>query len=137
MEAKLLNDPDQFPNEEIIFRHIGRTRSLWLSLFEYIECNYPGFTREWRYYNDGKSWLLKVTRKSKTIFWLSVIKGSFRTTFYFTEKAKKAILCSSISGDLKEQFKTKSGLRGITIVFRNKKDIEYAKELMAIKLSIK
>ena len=137
MEKPILNDADQYPAEEIIFKHIGRTVPLWQSLFDYIAQSYPEFKSEWKYYRDGKSWLLKATRKSKTIFWLSVIKGSFRTTFYFTEKARKAVKESSLSKDLKEQFNKKSGLRGITVIFRNKKDVEYAKELIAIKLSIK
>ena len=137
MEKPLLNDADQYPAEEIIFKHTGRTRSLWQSLLNYIKQNYPEFKSEWKYYRDGKSWLLKVTRKSKTIFWLSVINSSFRTTFYFTEKAKEAVNMSLISHDLKDQFNKKSGLRGITVVFRNENDLEYVKELIAIKLSIK
>ena len=137
MEKPILADADQYPAEEIIFKHIGTTRPLWQSLFNYLESNHPDINYEWRYYRDGKSWLLKVTRKSKTIFWLSVIKGAFRTTFYFTDKAKEAIESSSLSNDLKEQFNKKSGLRGITIVFKTKKDIEYANELIAIKLELK
>jgi hypothetical protein len=137
MEKPLLTDADKYPAEELIFKHIGRTRSLWQSLFNYIEANYPDFKSEWRYYMDGKSWLMKVTRRSGTIFWLSVIKGAIRTTFYFTDKAKEAIGSSSLSDDLEEQFNSKSGLRGITVVFRSKKDVEYAKELIALKLSIK
>jgi len=137
MLLTVLGDPGQFPTEEIIFKHIGKNKSVWLSLFKLIDGTYPEFNREWRYYKDGKSWLLKVTRKSKTIFWLSVIKGSFRTTFYFTEKAREAINNSSLSNDLKEQFNQKSGLRGITVSFRTLKDVEYAKELIAIKLGVK
>lgn len=137
MEKPILTDADKYPSKEIIFDHIGKTRSLWLALFDYISKTYPEFNSEWRYYKDGKSWLMKVTRKSKTIFWLSVIKGSFRTTFYFTDKAKELINNSSLGSDLIEEFNKKSGLRGITIVFRNKKDLEYAKELITIKLRIK
>jgi len=140
MEQQVLTDKNQFPTEEIIFSHIGKSKILWQSVFEYIHKNHPDFSEQWRYYNDGKSWLLKVTRKSKTIFWLSVIKGSFRMTFYFTDKAEQAVTNSAVSDELKEQFK--SGKRfgkicGITIIFKNKKDVEYAKSLIAIKRSIK
>jgi len=137
MEKPILTDATQFPTQEIIFEHINKTVPLWLSLFNYIDETYPEINREWRYYNDGKSWLLKVTRKSKTIFWLSIIKDSFRTTFYFSDKAKQSINNSSINYDLKEQFNSKSGLRGITVIVRKKKDIEYIKELISIKLSLK
>ena len=140
MEQPILTDKDQFPTEEIIFSHIGKSKILWQSIFEYIHANYPEFTEEWRYYNDGKSWLLKVTKKGKTIFWLSVIKNSFRITFYFTDRAEKAITSSTISDELKEQFKTGkryNKIRGLTIVFKTKKDVEYLKTLIAIKLSVK
>jgi Protein of unknown function (DUF3788) len=140
MDQPILSDKNQYPTEEIIFSHIGRTKSIWLSFFEYIHSNHPDFTEEWRYYNDGKSWLMKVQRKAKTVFWLSIVKNSFRITFYFTEKASQAISASSISEDLKSQFengKLYGKIKGVTIVFKNKKDVEYAKLLTAIKLNIK
>lgn len=140
MEQPILADKNQFPTEEIIYSHIGKSKILWQSFFEYIHSNHPEFSEQWRYYNDGKSWLLKVTRKSKTVFWLSLIKNSFRTTFYFTDKVEEAINKSSISNELKKQFKTGkrfNKIRGLTITFKNKEDIEYAKTLIAIKLSIK
>lgn len=140
MEKPILTDKNQFPTKEIIYSRIGKSKVLWQSVFEFIHTNHPDFIEQWRYYNDGKSWLLKVTKKAKTIFWLSVIKDSFRMTFYFTDKAEEAINKSSISEELKEKFKNGkrfNKIRGITIVFKNKKDIEYAKTLIAIKLSIK
>jgi Protein of unknown function (DUF3788) len=140
METPVLADKNQFPTEEVIFSHIGKSKALWMSLFEFIHTDHPDFTEQWRYYNDGKSWLLKVTRKTKTIFWLSLVPGTFRTTFYFTDKAKSAILASPISDELQEQYtagKKFGTIRGVTIVFRNKKDVAYAKALMGVKLSIK
>lgn len=137
MEEKVLTDETQFPAEEIIYSYIGNTKILWAAVFEFIHQEYPGFSEEWRYYKDGKSWLLKVTRKAKTIFWLSVQKGTFIMTFYFTEKAKDAIINSSLSDELKTQFldgKRFNKIRGITITFRNNSDIEFAKELIALKL---
>ena len=140
MEQPILSDKNQFPTEEIIYSHIGKSKTLWQSLFQFIHSDHPELNEEWRYYNDGKSWLLKVTKKSKTIFWLSIIKKAFRITFYFTDKAEEIINNSSISDELKEQFKNGkryNKIRGITVVFKNKKDIDYAKSLISIKLSIK
>ena len=140
MEELILKDRDQFPTEDVIFSHIGKNKALWQSLFDYIHSKYPDFSEQWRYYNDGKSWLLKVTKKSKTIFWLNVIKNTFRTTFYFTDKAEELILKSPISDKLKEEFKTGkryNKIRGITVTYKNKKDVEYVKALIETKLSIK
>ena len=140
MEKPILTDKDQYPTEEIIFSHIGKSKMMWRDVFKYIHTNYPDFSEQWRYYNDGKSWLLKVTRKSKTIFWLSVFKDSFRITFYFGDKAEQSIMESAISDNLKEGFKNGkryNKIRGITLNFKNKKDIDYTQSLIKIKLSIR
>lgn len=142
METPILGDKAQFPTDEVILSHIGKSKPLWVSLFQYLAEAHPDFTREWRYYNDGKQWLMKVQHKKKTVFWLSVIKGSFRTTFYIHEKAKKIVEAGKISEELKKQFRTGKGfgqmrIRAITVVYKKKKDVEFAKELIGIKLSIK
>jgi hypothetical protein len=139
MDQPVLSDKNQFPSPKIIFSHIGKARPLWLSLFEFIHTTYPDFVEEWRYYNDGKSWLMKVTRKKKTVFWLSVIEGAFRTTFYVGDKAEKIILDSKISDGLKDQFRNKTygKIHGITIIHKTKKDLEQAKLLIDLKLGIK
>jgi hypothetical protein len=140
MDQPALGDKDQFPTEKIIFSHLKKAKLLWRSFFKYLHDKHPDLSEEWRYYNDGKSWLMKVTRKSKTIFWLSIIPGAFRTTFYFTDKAAPAIECSSISEDLKEQFKSGKSfgkIRGLTITVRDGSDIENAKSLLTIKLDIR
>ena len=140
MEEKVLTDKSQFPTEEVIFSHIGKSKIYWESIFQHIHANHPDFSEEWRYYNDGKSWLLKVTRKKKTIFWLSIYSGLFKITYYFGDKAEPAIIESVITDKLKDNFingKRYGKIRGITITIKNKKDIDDVKSLIKIKLSIK
>jgi hypothetical protein len=138
MEPPVLTDPKQLPSEEVIFSHLGRRRALWQALFGFLHLEHSDFVERWRYYNDGKSWLLNVSRKQKTVFWLSVIRGSFRITAYFTDKAQDAVRASALSDELKERFLggvPAGKLRGITITFRKKRDIEDAKVLIALKTS--
>ena len=138
-EQLVLTNEKEFPSEEIIFSHLGRTSNHWKKLFDYIHETYPDFTEEWRYYMDGKSWLFKVQRKKKTIFWISVLAKKFIMTFYFTDRAEPAIMESDISDELKEQFKTAkyyNKIRPLTITFRNMKDVEYGKTLIKIKLAV-
>ena len=140
MEEKVLTDKNQFPTDEVIYSHIGKSKIYWEYIFEHIHTNHPDFSEEWRYYNDGKSWLLKVTRKKKTIFWLSIIKDSFIITFYFGDKAEQSIIESVISDKLKDNFlngKRYGKIRGITIIIKNNRDIDDVKSLIRIKLSIK
>ena len=140
MEKPILDNPEQFPTDDIIFSVIGSSKNLWKSIFDYIQNEHPDFIKEWRFYKDGKSWLMKVIRKKKTICWVSVIPDAFRMTFYFADKAEPMIMESAISDELKENFKGGKHygkIRGLTIVFDNEKDIEYAKALMTIKLKLK
>ena len=50
------------------------------------------------------AWLAKVVYKKKTILWLSVWKGFFKTSFYFTEKHLEAIAALNISENIKQEF---------------------------------
>jgi hypothetical protein len=135
METPVLTDRNRFPSDELIFSHLGKRRALWEALFAFIHTE-PDFLERWRYYDDGKRWLLNVSRKKKTVFWLAVTSGSFRITAYFTDKARDAILASSLSQELKEPFLIRAPagkLRGITVTFRTKRDVEDAKALIALK----
>jgi len=140
MNEPLLNDKEIFPTEEIIFSHIGKSKLLWVSLFQSLHDHYSNVSEEWRYYNDGKSWLLKCTLKKKTLFWLSIAKNSFRTTFYFTDRVERAIETSKIPLKWKLQFKNGkryNKIRGLTITYRTKKDVDYFFILLDIKLKAK
>ena len=134
---KVLTNKNLPPTDELIYSYIGETKSLWIAFFDYIHKQHPDFVDNWNYYNDGKSWMLKLTRKAKTIGWISVWQDAFRLTFYFTDKVEDSINESELSEELKEQFKLAKHygkIRPITIVFRNDLDIKYAKILIAIRM---
>jgi len=140
MDKIVLTDKNQFPTEEIIFSHIGKSKVSWKAIFKYIHANHPDFNEQWRFYNDGKSWLLKVTRKTKTIFWLTVYNGLFKITFYFGDKAVANILECDISDELKNLFKDgkKFGkIHGIVLSMDEKQNVEFLKELISIKIKTK
>jgi len=140
LDKTVLHDETLFPSDEVILSHLGKSGNLWTSFFKALDDEHPDFSREWKYYNDGKSWLMKVQQKKKTVFWLSLIPGSFRITFYFTDRAGDAVKASPIPEELKSQFlegKRYNKIRGLTVTFKNKKDIEVAKALIEIKQKIK
>ena len=140
MDQIILSDKNRFPAEEVIYSQIGKSKKIWDEFFQYIRSKHPEFSEQWRYYNDGKSWLMKVVKKSKTIFWLSVIKNGFRITFFFTDKAEQLIKESSLSEEIKEGFKNGKRfgkIRPVTLVMQNEKNLKFAKELISIKLKFK
>jgi len=63
MEKPYLNDKDEYPNEEVLSRYLGKVKNTWDSFIGFINESYPSFSGEWRYYKDGKNWLYKITKK--------------------------------------------------------------------------
>ena len=43
MDELILTDKNQFPTEEIIFSHIGKSKIFWKSIFKYIHTTYPDY----------------------------------------------------------------------------------------------
>jgi hypothetical protein len=140
MDKPLLSDAAQYPDDDIIFSHIGKAKPLWIALFDWIRTEQPALEKEWRFYKDGYAWLMKITCKKKTIFWLSIVKDSFRTTCYLTDKAEAAIMASNLPDELKQQFrenKKHGKIRGLTILYTSDKDLAAARELIGIKMRLK
>jgi hypothetical protein len=105
-----------------------------------LEKDFPEISHEWRYYNDGKSWLCKVTKKKKTVCWVGVFDKHFKTTFYFTDKAADLITASTLSEKYKDQFKDGKyygKIKGISIEIKNPSDLEDTKILIGIKEQLK
>jgi len=105
-EVFALSDKNIVPDDKLIFSHIGDHKKEWQSIMSYLSANYKEATGIWNYYNDGKQWLYKMTLKKKTIFWIAIMEGTFRITFYFGDKAEPAILNSNLPESVKEGFKT-------------------------------
>jgi len=70
MEKPCLNNKDEYPDDEVLSSYLGEIKSTWDSFSNFIKESYPLFSGKWRYYNDGKSWLYKLTKKKKTICWI-------------------------------------------------------------------
>jgi len=104
METPLLRDPDVFPSPEVLNEVLGASYAVFEEMMKVITTPDYGLVAQWNYYRDGKSWLCKVVYKKKTVFWLSVWDGYFRTGFYFTEKSTTAIAGLDIAENLKDDF---------------------------------
>ena len=101
----LLRDPEIFPSGEVLNNVLGNTVYSVLETFlEKITGEEYALAPEWRFYNDGKAWFCKVIHKKKTILWLSVWDGYFKTSFFFTEKHIEGIAALSISETIKDEF---------------------------------
>ena len=91
MEKQLLREPENFPSKDVLKGVLGEVYNALEELETQLTQDEFGLTFEWNYYKDGKSWLCKVARKKKTIFWLSVWEGFFKTSFFFLERHLEGI----------------------------------------------
>ena len=104
MEVQLLREQEIFPSEEVLKTVLGQVYDVWTEMEKHVTQGEFALTFNWNYYRDGKSWLCKVCHKKKTVFWLSVWEGLFKTTFYYTEKHLTGIADLDISEQIKEDF---------------------------------
>jgi hypothetical protein len=106
MEHPLLNDPAVSPTAELLEEALGRAYPALRAFTDTILSDEFSLIPEWRYYRDGKAWLCKITSGKRTAAWLSVWRGYFKVTLYFTEKSGAGIDELAIADSLKEQYRS-------------------------------
>ena len=139
MEPIVLTDPNVQPTEDVIFSIIGENKVFWLKIVEYLYEHHFDITEEWRFYNDGKSWLYRTLRKKKTIYWVGVQKNTFRVSFWLSEKALPMIEASSLPDRIKEEYQNAKPFnhsRCITVIMGSEEDFENVLKLIVLKLKI-
>lgn len=104
MKVQLLREQEIFPSREVLQDVLGKVYDVWAELESRVTQGELALTLDWNYYRDGKSWFCKVCHKKKTVFWLSVWEGFFKTAFYFTEKHLEGIAELDISEQIKKDF---------------------------------
>lgn len=107
---QLLRDPKVNPTDEIIAEGLGLATNTYIKFIDRLEHNDIKLM-DWRYYNDGKAWLSKGeykwitnrgTNKAKPIFWLSIWRGFFKVSFFFSTKTQSELLTLPISQEAKK-----------------------------------
>jgi hypothetical protein len=139
-EIKNFSDKDVIPTDEYVFSLLGPRKELWQIVIKAAIENYPGAAGGWNYYNDGKQWLYKMVFKKKTLFWARVEDDTFRTTFYFGDKAEPLIDSSELPVAIKDGFKTAKkygAIRPVSFRVSEHSDVENVIRLMEIKNKLK
>ncbi len=139
MATIVLNDQSVHPSDEIVFSFIGENKVLWKMLHQKLNEEHKDISTEWRYYNDGKSWLYRGLKKDKVVFWVGVFQDYFNVTFYLSKKAEELIANSELPVKMKQDFEdTKDQkFRAIQVAVSNETDIENILKLIKIKLKVK
>ena len=126
-ETQLLRDANIEPTSEVIAAGLGVANDAYVNFSKKLENH--DIELNWRYYNDGKSWLGKGlykwttsrgTEKEMTAFWFSVWESFFKVTFYIPEKYRADALRLSLSDEIRqmiEEAKQMGKLKFFPLVF--------------------
>jgi len=98
-----LRDEKIFPDEKVLRNVLGKSFAAYALLIELFRKN--AMTFEWRYYRDGKAWLCKVQKQSRTIIWMSAWKGFMRATIYFPGKYLEKVYQLEIGEESKRKIR--------------------------------
>jgi hypothetical protein len=90
----LLNEPSILPTKEVLQKVLGKSYAVFEEFSAML--TEQGITLDWKYYNDSKAWLCKVSYKKKTVFWLSIWGSYFQASFYFLERHLEGIMALGI-----------------------------------------
>jgi len=139
METIVLTDRFTMPTDELIFSIIGDKKIFWQRILSYLHDNHTDISEVWRFYDDGKSWLFRTLKKKKTIFWIGILDGTFRVSFYLADKATPLIVQSALPEKIKKEFLNTAGnkFRSITIKMNDADDAENVIKLIEIKFKLK
>jgi len=140
MEKQLLREPTVFPSKEVLKGVLGNVFDVLDAFETRLSQNDYALTFDWHYYNDGKSWLCKVCHKKKTVFWLSVWEGCFKTTFFFMERHLESIAALDIAEQIKEDFcqmKSVGKLLPMVISINNLEQIDDVLKIVQFKKTAK
>lgn len=135
-EVQALREKDEEPTEEALERALGPSYAAYRAFLARLEGQ--GIAPEWRYYADGKAWLCKASRGSKTVLWISAWEGRFKATFYFTEAGGAGIESLAIDETVKESYlagKPIGRLKPLTLEIRDGSQVDDAVELAAYKIA--
>jgi len=140
METMQLKDPQIIPDSEVLSKALGDSYPVFEELMQIIIDPNLGITGEWHYYNDGKAWLFKAQLKKKTVFWLSVWDGYFKTSFYFTEKNCNGIFEMEIDENIQKEFvanKPIGKLLPLVICMKGKEQLPDLMKIITYKMKLK
>jgi hypothetical protein len=131
-------DPEDRPDEARLKAVLGKGYPAYLALLDLL-AEYD-ISPEWRYYNDGKAWLCKTTRKAKTIAWMSARRGYVTATFYIPAAHIDGLYGLEVSEETKERMRATKNTgksKGATFEVRGKAVLKDLETVMKYKMAIK
>jgi hypothetical protein len=138
MALSAFDDKSKKPRPINLKKTLGRTAGHWENLITHISEEYPPLEETWLYAGAQWGWSLRLKQKKRAILYMTPCKGYFYVGFALGEKAVKAAhdarLPASLVAAIDGAQKFAEG-RAVRLEIRNKKELENARKLAAIKMA--
>lgn len=83
---QLLRDEKIFPSEDVL---VGAAGTYYGVYREYVGLLLDrGISVDWHYYKDGRAWLGKAVKGTRTVCWISLWEEFFRVSFYIATRLR-------------------------------------------------
>lgn len=138
MSASIFDDKNKKPTDKKLKDALGKTYNLWEETKKHIKEEYGKVIEDWKFYNVRSGWLLKTLLKKRNLFFFIPLKGFFKLSFIFGDKAVGAVQKSDLPENIKTTLKNAKKYmegRGLSIGVKTSEDVEIAKKLIEIKVN--
>jgi len=102
MALSILDNKSIEPNNDQLAKVLGVSVKLWNEIIEFVHQIYPEIIEEWKYSGKNYGWGFRLKNKKRVIVYLTPSDGFFKVALVYGEIAKKEVLKSSISNELKK-----------------------------------
>lgn len=136
MEDNVFNDKSVVPDGRTLMKTLGETGSLWLELRRYVQDRYGPAIEEWKYYGPKSGWTMKLLSPKKNLFFFTALKGGFRLSFVFGDRAVEAIMESDLPRNIIEEITNSKKYpegRGLRVEVKDMRAAAAVRELIRIK----
>jgi len=131
----VFGDPAIAPVPETIDEALGESAPAWRQLTDVLAGE--NVATAWRYYKDG-GWVIKASRGSRTVAWMSVNQGYGRITFFFAQRLRPALVAADdLPAWVKDAARDATKMLSITIQIRTSADVADAQSVLRYKLTLK
>ncbi|MCL2652518.1 MAG: DUF3788 family protein [Propionibacteriaceae bacterium] len=131
----VFDDPTIAPVPETIDEALGASAPAWAQLADVLAN--AGVETAWRYYRDG-GWVVRASRGSRTIAWMSVNRDYGRVTFFFAQRLRPALVAADDLPEwVKDAARDAEKMLSLTIQIRTSADVADAQAVLRYKLALK
>jgi hypothetical protein len=138
MALSVFDDKSQKPRADDLKSVLGRASAHWNALIAHIAAEHTPLEETWSFSGASWGWALRLRHKKRTVLYMTPCKKHFLVGFALGEKAvaaaRDSALPDSVVAMIDDAKKYPEG-RAVRLEIRNKKDLENAKQLAAIKMA--